>query len=61
MQFTIRKKFFQEKKSPLCYGAGDLTCGVCECLPGKGGSHCECDLKQHGVASAQELENKCRK
>uniref|UniRef100_A0A1I7VTQ3 EGF_2 domain-containing protein n=1 Tax=Loa loa TaxID=7209 RepID=A0A1I7VTQ3_LOALO len=51
----------QEKQSPLCYGAGDLICGVCECQPGKGGSHCECDLKQHGASSAQELENRCRK
>ncbi|VDK73085.1 unnamed protein product, partial [Litomosoides sigmodontis] len=39
----------QERKSPLCYGAGDLICGVCECHLGKGGSHCECDLKEHGV------------
>ncbi|CAG9534098.1 unnamed protein product [Cercopithifilaria johnstoni] len=51
----------QERKSPLCYGAGDLICGVCECQPGKGGSHCECDLKEHGVSTAQELENKCQK
>ncbi|VIO89475.1 EGF-like domain containing protein [Brugia malayi] len=51
----------QEKLSPLCYGAGDLICGVCECQPGKGGNHCECDLKQHGALSAQELENRCRK
>ncbi|VBB27297.1 unnamed protein product [Acanthocheilonema viteae] len=51
----------QEGKSPLCYGVGDLICGVCECQPGKGGSHCECDLKQHGASSAQELENRCRK
>ncbi|OZC09358.1 EGF-like domain protein [Onchocerca flexuosa] len=51
----------QERKSPLCYGAGDLICGVCECRHGKGGNHCECDLKQHGASSAQELENRCRK
>ncbi|KAK6114409.1 EGF-like domain family protein [Brugia pahangi] len=51
----------QEKLSPLCYGAGDLICGVCECQPGKGGNHCECDLKQHSALSAQELENRCRK
>ncbi|KAM3727754.1 putative integrin beta-like protein [Dirofilaria immitis] len=51
----------QERRSPLCYGSGDLICGVCECQPGKGGSHCECELKQHGASSAQELENRCRK
>uniref|UniRef100_A0A183EYQ9 Laminin EGF-like domain-containing protein n=1 Tax=Gongylonema pulchrum TaxID=637853 RepID=A0A183EYQ9_9BILA len=51
----------QEKGSRLCYGAGDLICGVCECQPGKGGSHCECDLHQYGVRTAQELENKCRR
>ncbi|VDK42370.1 unnamed protein product [Anisakis simplex] len=50
----------QEKRSPLCYGFGDLVCGVCECQPGKGGGNCECDLKQYGARSPAELDDRCR-
>uniref|UniRef100_F1L453 Integrin beta-like protein n=1 Tax=Ascaris suum TaxID=6253 RepID=F1L453_ASCSU len=51
----------QERRSPLCYGFGNLICGVCECQTGKGGNNCECDLNQYGVRTATELENKCRR
>lgn len=34
------------EKSNKCSNAGDLTCGVCACAPGRYGTHCECDGEQ---------------
>ncbi|CAD5233484.1 unnamed protein product [Bursaphelenchus xylophilus] len=51
---------FHDRRSAHCRGFGDLICGVCQCGAGRGGRACECDLNQHGVATAADLENKCR-
>ncbi|CAD5229772.1 unnamed protein product [Bursaphelenchus okinawaensis] len=51
---------FHERRSAHCRHSGDLVCGACQCGSGRGGRSCECDLSQHGVSSALELENKCR-
>jgi hypothetical protein len=31
-----------------------------KCDPGKGGRTCECDLNQHGVSTAAQLDDRCR-
>ncbi|KAI6240677.1 INB domain-containing protein [Aphelenchoides fujianensis] len=54
------KQHLHERRSPVCNHQGDLTCGQCKCENGKGGRTCECDLQQHGVSTAEQLENRCR-
>ncbi|XP_050510420.1 integrin beta-PS isoform X2 [Diabrotica virgifera virgifera] len=47
-----------EQNSGKCNGTGALTCGVCDCPPGKSGKFCECDLL---TQSKVENVTKCMK
>ena len=37
----------EDIRSAKCNGQGTLKCGVCECLEGYFGKHCECSAHQH--------------
>lgn len=56
ISFTI---FFQiVYNAPECNGHGNLICGICQCIDGYVGFHCECES---GGESAVALEARCRK
>lgn len=47
-----------ELQSALCSLAGDYTCGMCFCEPGRGGKTCECDMNES--TTDKQLEMNCR-
>ncbi|XP_030591196.1 integrin beta-3a [Archocentrus centrarchus] len=41
-----------EANSPLCSnGNGTFECGICQCLPGRLGPHCECSVEDYSTSN----------